>query len=237
MATTLERKFAVDVTQDLTLASGWITINGTSAADDDIAPNLVDSTAFDTLGYSTKEVTLYDWTLAQTFFRRINVATYDAGQELVRARRGKFGTAARVGIRWYDIFGGPEAYSGIAIPTWKRNTGGPKDLEIIGVTYTGTDIPLNIGITNPIAGGAVPGIVGATPGSAGAAAAILIQGAGFTGVTGATHVTIGGVNATSYTVQSDGLISAVMPAGSAGSAPIIVTNAVGASAAFPYTRT
>lgn len=237
MATTLERKFRVDVTADLTLATGWLQVNGTSGADDDIAPNLEDSTAFDTLGFSTKEVTLYDWTLAQTFFRRIVVSTYDPGQELVRARRGQFGTPSRVGVRWYDINGGPEAYSGVAIPTWKRASGSTKSLEIINVTYTGTDIPLNIGISNPAAGTVVPTILSVTPGSAAAAAAILIQGVAFTGTTGASHVTIGGVNATSYTVQNDNLITAVMPAGSAGSAPVVVTNAIGASNSFAYTRT
>lgn len=237
MATTLERKFRVDVTADQTLTTGWLQVNGTSGADDDIAPNLEDSTAFDTQGFSTKEVTLYDWTLAQTFFRRIVVSTYDPGQELVRARRGQFGVAARIGVRWYDINGGPEAYSGIAIPTWKRASGSSKSLEIINVTYTGTDIPLNINISNPAAGTVVPTILAVTPSGAGAAAAVLIQGVGFTGTTGATGVKFNAINATSYTVQNDNLITAVMPAGSAGSAPVIVTNAIGASAAFPYTRT
>jgi hypothetical protein len=84
--------------------------------------------------------------------------------------------------------------------------------------------------------GAVPVIVSALPSGAGAGAIVTIRGVGFTGTVPTTGVKFGGVNATSSSVTDDGTIVAVVPAGSAGSAPIIVTNATGASAAFPYTR-
>lgn len=82
-----------------------------------------------------------------------------------------------------------------------------------------------------------PRVTGVTPSAALAASSILIVGAGFTGVTGATGVKVGATNATSYVVHSDTQIVAVMPAGSPGSAPITVTHSTrGASLAFPYTR-
>lgn len=83
---------------------------------------------------------------------------------------------------------------------------------------------------------AVPTITAATPSAAAAAATVTITGTGFTGVTGTAGVKFGATNATSYTVVSDTSITAVMPAGSAGAANIVVTNAIGASAAFTYTR-
>lgn len=82
----------------------------------------------------------------------------------------------------------------------------------------------------------VPTISAATPSAAAAGATVTITGTGFTSVTGASSVKFGATNATSYTVVSDTSITAVMPAGSAGSAAIVVTNAVGASTAFAYTR-
>lgn len=237
MATTLARKFRLDVTTDLTLAGGFTQVNGLESFDPEINPTVVDTTAYDTSGFTTSEVTLYDWMVTATFFRRIVSTVYDPGQEILRACQGLFGTSARVGARWYDKNGGTEAYSGVALVTWKRTATTAKDAEQIIATLTGTDIALNINISNPIAGALVPVVTGVTPGSAAATNAIAIIGQYFTGTTGATHVTIGGVNATSYTVQSDNLITAVMPAGSAGSAPVIVTNVAGAGASFPYTRT
>ncbi|MFJ3957698.1 IPT/TIG domain-containing protein [Arthrobacter sp. NPDC090010] len=81
-----------------------------------------------------------------------------------------------------------------------------------------------------------PTVTGATPSGAAAGSLITIKGAGFTGTTGATGVKIGGTNATSYTVVDDTTIVATIPAGSAGSVPIVVTSPAGASAAFSYTR-
>lgn len=83
---------------------------------------------------------------------------------------------------------------------------------------------------------AVATILAATPSGAGAGALVTIAGSRFAGTSGAAGVKFGAVNATSYTVVSDSTIVAVVPAGSAGSAPIIVTNGAGASTAFPYTR-
>jgi len=237
MSTTLSRKFRVDVTTDLTLASGWLQLNGIDDWSPQISPTTEETTAYDTTGWKTNEVTLQDWSATATVFRRIVSSVYDPGQELVRATVGQFGTAARCGVRWYDKNGGPEAYSGIALPSWARTNTGVANVEKATITFACTDIPLNLNITNPYNVASVPVITGVTPSGQGAAAAVAIVGQYFTGTIAVTGVKFGGVNATSWTVQNDGLITAVLPAGSAGSAPVIVTNATGASVAFPYTRT
>lgn len=82
-------------------------------------------------------------------------------------------------------------------------------------------------------GSAVPLIAAATPSGALATKIVTITGARFTGV---TAVTFGGTAATAFQVISDSILVATMPAGSAGSAAIVVTNAAGASASFAYTR-
>lgn len=235
MTNALARKFRIDVTSDLTLASGWLQLNGITDFDPEVTPNLEDATAYDVNGWSSSEPTMQDWSATATFLRRLTGSTYDPGQELVRLCVGQFGTAARVGFRWYDKTGGPEANSGIAIPSWKRAQTGVKNLEAATVTFTGTDIPLNLNITNPGTAATAPVVLAATPSAQSVGKILSITGASFLGTTG---ITIGGVAVATgaFTVQSDNLITAVVPAGTAGSAPIIVTNAVGASASFPYTR-
>ena len=57
-----------------------------------------------------------------------------------------------------------------------------------------------------------------------------------TGFSGATAVTVGGVAATGFDVLSDTKLYVTLPSGTAGSAPIIVTTAGGASTAKAYTR-
>jgi hypothetical protein len=86
---------------------------------------------------------------------------------------------------------------------------------------------------------AIPTITTALPASQGAGSVVRLTGTGFSSVVAATasNVTVGGVNATSFEILSDSRIDLIMPAGSAGSAPIIVTNPGGASAAKAYTRT
>jgi hypothetical protein len=80
---------------------------------------------------------------------------------------------------------------------------------------------------------AVPLITSITPSGAGEDDIVTIVGSRFTGV---TAVTFGGVAATAFQVLSDHLMVATLPAGSAGSAAVIVTNAAGASASTAYTR-
>jgi hypothetical protein len=235
MSTTLSRKFRVDVTADLTLASGWAQLNGIDDWNATITPNTEETTAYDTNGWKSNEVTLQDWSATASLFRRIVSGTYDPGQELVRATQGLFGNSARVGVRWYDKNGGTEAYQGIAIPTISRSNTGVSNVEKWSIAFMATDVALAT-ISNPGVAAAAAILVGATPSGQAAGASVVITGSGFTGTTGSTGVKFGGTNATSYIVANDSVISAVLPAGSAGSAPIIVTNPVGASAPLAYTR-
>lgn len=87
-------------------------------------------------------------------------------------------------------------------------------------------------IATPLA----PVVTAATPGGLAVGGLLKISGRYFALVSGVTGVKIGGVNATSYTVDDDSTIYAVVPAGTAGSAPITVTNPTGVSNSFAYTR-
>lgn len=234
MTTALARKFRVEITTDLTLAGGWTQLNGISALKPSVSPNMVDTSAYDTNGWDSFEITSNGWDVTTTFFRRTVSGVYDPAQETLRARIGQFGDSARVGVRWFDKNGGPEAFMGVAIVKWERAQDGVKDVDAATVTLSGDGILTPI--SNPGTAATAPVITSATPSGAAAGAQVSIYGSAFTGTVATTGVKFGGVNATSWVVVSDSVIVAVVPAGSAGSAPIIVTNAVGASASFPYTR-
>lgn len=77
-----------------------------------------------------------------------------------------------------------------------------------------------------------PTITSALPSGQGTGEVVNVVGTGFVGV---TSVTAGGV-AASYTVHDTKNLDLTLPAGSAGSAPIIVTTANGSNTEFAYTR-
>lgn len=71
------------------------------------------------------------------------------------------------------------------------------------------------------------------PDPAAAGQLVTVKGSRFTG---ATAVTIDGTPVTDFTVVDSSTIVATLPAGAAGAADVVVTNGVGASSAFSYTR-
>ncbi|MET3349644.1 UNVERIFIED_ORG: hypothetical protein ABID57_001316 [Arthrobacter sp. UYEF1] len=75
--------------------------------------------------------------------------------------------------------------------------------------------------------------VAGDPDPAGTGELVTITGTGFST---ATAVTVGGTAVTDFDIDSGTQITAVLPAGAAGAANVIVTNPVGGSAAFSYTR-
>ena len=233
MSYSLARRFKVDVSTDNV---SWVPFSGMT----DFAPNespTYQSTAnYDNAGFDSFEKTMTAWQLVIKADRPVNTTTglFDPGQELVRAAQFQFDTAARTYVRWYDRNGAPEAKSGYALVEWNQSKTGVADIEEVTATFKG-DGALSV-ITNPWNATAVPVITSATPSGATAGSLLRIQGTNFVGTVATTGVKIGGVSATTWDVVSNSYIEAVMPAGTAGSAPIIVTNAVGASTSFAYTR-
>jgi hypothetical protein len=179
-------------------------------------------------------VTLQSWVLTVKYNKISTAGTPDPVQETIRACQGQFGDAARLHIRWYDTDGGSEAWTGLALVELQRSKTAVADLAEITVTFTGDGAVTSI--SNPYSAAVAPVVISATPSGVAAAGQVQITGQNFTGTVATTGVKFGGVNATSWVVVSDSTIVAVMPAGSAGSAAVVVTNATGASNSLPYTR-
>jgi hypothetical protein len=231
MPTELARRIAVDVSVDNVT---WLPLLGKNDVQPTISPNKQDSTTYENAGWQSSEITLQSWSIVVKLLRLSTGGVLNATQQLLVARIGQFGTAARIYIRWYDNTGrADQSWSGLSIVEMANSKTGVADLDEDTFTFTG-DGALTA-IANPYAASSVPLLISAAPNAQSVGKILTLSGSSFTGTTG---ITIGGVSvaAGAFTIQSDSLITAVVPAGSAGSAPIIVTNASGASASFPYTR-
>jgi len=229
----LARKYAVQVSTDNT---NWVSLKGINDLKVDEGETTQAADTYDSNGFNAYEKTMTSATLTAKVLRPINVGVYDAGQEIVRATRFQFGTAVRVYVRWFDRNGSTDAYSMYAIASWTASKTGVADVEEVTLGFKSDGIVTQI--TNPYQATLIPVITSITPTGKGAGGSVLIQGANFTGLVATTGVKFGGTNATSFDLQSDQAITAVLPTGSAGVITVLVTTGVGASTATNnYTRT
>ncbi|MGH3704204.1 MAG: phage tail tube protein [Agromyces sp.] len=235
MTTALARRFKVDLST-LAAPTAWVNLKGLNDLATPVSPTLQAADDYDSNGFASFEKTMQGWIVTAKARRATNAGVFDPAQEMVRLANLQFGDLNRLNIRWYDRNGAPEAYQGIALCGFVPSKTGVADLDEATMTFTGDGVLA--AIANPYAAAAVPVItaVVSNPAAQAVGGQVEIYGAGFTGVVPTTGVKFGAVNATSWVRISDGALVAVMPAGSAGSANITVTNAAGVSTAFPYTR-
>ncbi len=235
MSKALARRFKVDVSVDGTTWVRLHNLNDFAPAENDTTQSTDD---YDNGGFAGFEKTLIAWSVVAKFSRDTTAGVpSDAGQLLLEATRYQLGDAARAYIRWYDRNGATTGnWSGRAIIKWNQSKTGIADIEEVTATFQGDGI-LNA-IANPNTVSSAPVVTSATssPAAQVAGGQVSIYGVGFTGTVATTGVKFAAVSATSWVVVSDSLIVAIMPTGTAGSAPITVTNAIGISNAFAYTR-
>jgi len=232
MTVALARKYQLQVSVD---NATWLNVKGVDDLNPSENPTIVGADTYDTNGVNAFEKTMIGPKIVAKFLRPVNGGVYDPGQELIRATRFQFGASARIYFRWFDKNGAADAYGGYGLVEWEPSKTGVADVEEITVTFTADGTFASI--TNPYSVAVVPVITSITPSGIGAGGAVTIFGSFFTGVVATTGVKFNGTNATSFSFINDNQIIAVLPAGAAGTTPVIVTNATGASTAFNYTRT
>lgn len=232
----LARNQNVDVSLD---GVSWLNLRARTDNNSSFSPNKVDSTDVDTDGFMTRTITLQDGTIVVKYNSLINGGVTNPSHDLVEACEGQFDENTFLFVRVYDNDGGKRGWTGLALCEVAFTKTAVPDLREVTATFTWQGKPTKMStgdITAALADASLPTITAASPAAATATSLLTIIGQHFTGTVGASHVTIGGTNATKYTVVSDSVIVAVVPAGSAGEADIVVTNVSGASAAFPYIR-
>lgn len=239
MTSALARKYGLQVAAynsatALAAVTGWTPFKGITDFNNQISPTIQSAADYDTNGWDSSEKTMQTWSVTVKARRPLVASSYDAGQEIVRAARVQFGDQARVWLRYFDNQGNTDAWAGAAIPNWTQGKTGVADIEEVQVAFSGDGVLTNI--ANPYVTALSPVITGVSPTGAAVGTSVAITGTAFTGTVSTTGVKFGGTNATSFSVINDGLIVAVVPAGSAGSTTVTVTNANGTSPSFTYTR-
>lgn len=152
-ASTLNRKWGLDVNTGTKAAPVWTPVRGRVDFTDGLDPTLQDDSDFDAEGWKSQTVTAQAWSLAFKVARKVDDTSptaYDAGQEKLRLAAAGMGTANDVHVRWYETTpGGPraEAYDGNAAVSWSPDGGGMDALSFVSVTLTGKG-KRNV-ITNP----------------------------------------------------------------------------------------
>lgn len=199
-----------------------------------------DVATYDDLGATNEDVTGRSFAAAFTVQvnRILSTGLYLTEVEaLLAAGKGK-GDGAVVDVRFYHKpeFGTPNPSDAgrafVTVEVSRQNTGNSEtDVLSVSLAGKGSVEP----ITNPFTGwgSTVPTLSSATPTAAPAGDLVTITGAGFLGATG---VKFGAVSAAEFVVMNGATIVAIMPAGSAGSAPVTVITSAGTSAALAYTR-
>jgi hypothetical protein len=216
----------VDTTPDTTPT--WLPCFGISAFSPQRSYTTQDATDFDSDGWASTVQTQRGWSVTGTFQRKLYAGEEDEGQKFVRRASE---TATDVHLLYFDRYYGEESFEGYASPNWEPQGGGATDLESVNFTLNGQGAL--VPVTNPL--WVPPEIDTALPAGQSVGEEITLKGTGFFGLVGASAVTIDGINATSYTVDSSRQLRAVIPVAATGASPVIVTNPWGAATPLSYT--
>lgn len=240
-ASTLVRKWYLDVNTGTAAAPVWTAVQGLLNFTPTLNPTLQDDSDFDSQGYKSSTVTALEWGASFTVSRKVMSAasptSYDDGQEKLRTTSLLQGTSNSVEVRYYEMTpGGPrvEAYQGNAAVSWSPSGGAMDALDEVAVTLTGQG--QRTAITHPDSTADAPVIYSLSPSSVGTAGGEVVQvkGAYFTGAT-AVDVNAVPLGAGDFTVVNDGLIVFAAPAETAGSKSVTVTTPNGTSASVNLT--
>lgn len=218
----LARGYKFDVSTD---GTNWVHPLGLDNLNDQLNPNVENANEYDSDGWSSSEITLYDWSLVTGMHRKKDAGVEDPGQKLIRDCRGEFGDEARLYVRWYRTDGIDEAWSGRAIVSVENRDTAVENIAGWTVTFKGDGPATKISVP---ASSSVPVVSSVSPASAPAAGGDLVTifGSGFLTTTAVTFDTVA---ASDFNVVSDSALSVIVPAGTAGPADVVVTNSAGPS--------
>ena len=161
-----------------------------------------------------------------------NAATYNKAVDTL-VEGADLTAVYRPGIWWETPFASGQKVTPWPFKPGMKNELPPEANSVVKAEYQ-SFVTGNVVRAVAIAGTApAPSIVSALPSAAVAGSLVTITGDYFTDV---TAITFGAVSAPKFTVVSATKIVVIMPAGSAGSAAIVVTSPAGASESFAYTR-
>ncbi|WP_349862673.1 phage tail tube protein [Leifsonia sp. WHRI 6310E] len=210
----------------------WINVPDITGLNPSAPPKQKDDTTYANKGQTSQAKTGEDWTMqVQVKGVRDNAGEFQEELLILIAAADAIGGSNVIGYRYYHATSPSLAYEGTAGVEWTRANTDNDSIEFFQFTLTGKGDRQKIanpGVTVP-----KPTIVAATPPNAAAGTVVVVTGSA---VEGATGVKFGATAATTFQPAGRNRIAAVVPAGTAGSAPITVTTPAGTSDPFAYTR-
>jgi hypothetical protein len=149
--TALARRWKVEINMGTDVSPTWTLCPAITNLTWKADPNVEDDSTYDEGGWASNTKTGQSWSMEATFNRKASAdsTAYDVVHEALRAAAFAFGAASKVGVRWYDRDGLPEAYQGVALVQWEPSGGTRTALEQVKATLTGTGQLLMI--DNPLA--------------------------------------------------------------------------------------
>lgn len=233
-------EYGIDVNVGTAGAPIWQPIRRISAWQPAHPPVNTDVTTYDDLGNPNEDVTGRGFTTSFTVQgnRSLTTGLYLPELEAIVAASKAKGEGAVLDVRWYHKpeLGVPNPNDAgrafVTVEITRSNTDN-SGIEVKSVTLTGKGEfeP----IANPFPGWGVtaPVVTTISPAEAKTGDLITITGSG---LLGATAVTIDGDPSPDFEVINGASIMAILPAGTAGAVPVVITTAGGASAPFTFTR-
>ncbi|WP_279367334.1 IPT/TIG domain-containing protein [Microbacterium testaceum] len=216
-------------------------------------PTTSDARTYDDAGSQNNSVD--GWSFALAFSTHVNrsltTGEYLPEIEALRARTlpSALDLDAEIEVQFFHkpAKGAPnleDAGQGFATVSYQRGQTAP-DGQTETWNWTLTGVGAYEEIENPFIGwpGDAPIVSLLEPATGPAGVLVTIRGTGFKDaagtvlVTGADGVKFGATNATDYNVVSATALTAIVPAGAAGAANVVVKSTAGTAAARPFTRT
>lgn len=230
----LQRNQRVDVSSDGTT---WLKLKDITSTDGiGFSPDKQDGTSYDGGGYKTPVTTLMGASLAVTFTSLLESGAPNVAQKMVTDCEGKFGDAAALWVRVYDLDGGARGWTFQAEVGVTQANSAVGALRQFNVTFDPdgeTIAPMSASdITAAIANTAKPTTIAAVQTGTGVGSLVTLTGANYTGMTG---VKFGATSVVNPVLVSDSRIVCVVPTGGTGAQTIVVTNGSGAGTGFALT--
>lgn len=155
----LAKKWKVEVDAAIggSTTPDWKTLRGMNAFQPTLETQTIDTTDFESGQWKGADYPVQlAWGMQLTVQRKkysdANPSREDPAQAILRKSvlpDPVTGQASLVHVRFYDRFGGPEAYEGWAAVKWEPQSGGPTDAYNVQITLSGGGERLEI--ANPVA--------------------------------------------------------------------------------------
>lgn len=148
--TALARRWKMDVNMGTDVSPDWQQVLGITEFQPKWPSNYEDSTTYDTDGWEESDKTSQSWALEVTLNRKASPdhTTFSTVHEKLRTTSFAYGDASKIGVRFYDRSGLPEAYSGKVLIDWEDQGGDYKKLGQVKLSLKGTGALTPI--TNPV---------------------------------------------------------------------------------------